>query len=154
MLSGIHLLISVEVDSFCYRLTLSLDCKVLWKQESYDLLTLVFGNLPEVVLTATPVWSDSAELCEDCWQVRKLRNTHPVLAWTCELFLNLSVSGKGCQSDLDGDCRLASLQRCGETGSEARVAYRNVISIFLFDEPTFLHSSALEGCVLSYCKWL
>lgn len=45
-------------------------------------------------------------------QVRKMTNTRPVLAWRVDLFLNLSVSVKWCQSDLDGDCRLASLQCC------------------------------------------
>lgn len=87
-------------------------------------------------------------------QVRKTTNTRPVLAWRVDLFLNLSLSVKWCWSDLDGDCRLASLQCCRETGGEARVPYGNVISVFLSGDPTFLYSSALEGWVLSYCKWL
>lgn len=66
MLSGIHSPSHMEVDYFCYRLALTLDCKMMWKRESYDLLTFVFGNHPETVLTVASVWSDRAGLCEDC----------------------------------------------------------------------------------------
>lgn len=152
MLSGIHS--PSNMVYFCYRLTLTLGCKMMWNRESYDLLTFIFGNLPEMVLTVASVWSDRAGLCEDCWAGQKAEKYPPHAGMESWSLSNLSVSGKWCRSDLEGDCRLASLQCCRETGGEAGVAYGNVISIFLFGEATFPYSSALEGWVLSYCKWL
>lgn len=68
----------------------------MWKQESCDLLGFIFGNLPEMVLTATSVWSDRVGLCEGCWAGQKNGKYLPMLAGRDVPVLNLSVSGKWC----------------------------------------------------------
>jgi len=77
MVSDIHSPSSMKVVYFCYRLTLTLDCKMMWKRENYDLLTFTFGNLPETMLIAASVWSDRAGLCEDCWAGQKAEKYLP-----------------------------------------------------------------------------
>lgn len=131
-----------------FQLTPRPSAVTMWKQESCDLLGFIFGNLPEMVLTAASVWSDRAGLCEGCWAGQKNGKYPRVLAGRAVTVLNLSASGKWCRSDLGGVCSLASLQPCRETVGEA---YGNTSSTFLFGEPTFLHSRVPRYCMCWSC---